>query len=130
MGQLLGDVPAATAILDRFLQQAEIIPITGRSYRLRQTQPATATAETRPPNPRRDQPTSRKRNDEFNALYLGLQRHPKKQKDPDRVSPPVRARMQSLQSKDGPVLGLHSCRALSPEPCLQLYTKFEYCQEQ
>ena len=34
-GQLLGDVPAATAILDRFLQQAEIIPITGRSYRLR-----------------------------------------------------------------------------------------------
>ena len=34
-GQLLGDVPAATAILDRFLQQAEIIRITGRSYRLR-----------------------------------------------------------------------------------------------
>jgi len=34
-GQLLGDVPAATAILDRFLQQAEIIQITGRSYRLR-----------------------------------------------------------------------------------------------
>ena len=31
----LGDVPAATAILDRFLQQAEVIPITGRSYRLR-----------------------------------------------------------------------------------------------
>ncbi len=36
-GQLLGDVPAATAILDRFLQQAEIIAITGRSYRLRNT---------------------------------------------------------------------------------------------
>jgi DNA replication protein DnaC len=34
-GQLLGDLPAATAILDRFLQQAEIIQITGRSYRLR-----------------------------------------------------------------------------------------------
>jgi len=34
-GQLLGDVLAATAILDRFLQQAEIIRITGRSYRLR-----------------------------------------------------------------------------------------------
>src|SRR2546422_1016941 len=34
-GQLLGDVPAATAILDRFLQQADLIPITGRSYRLR-----------------------------------------------------------------------------------------------
>ena len=41
-GQLLGDVPAATAILDRFLQQAEIIQITGRSYRLRQA-PSTAT---------------------------------------------------------------------------------------
>jgi DNA replication protein DnaC len=38
-GQLLGDVPAATAILDRFLQQAEIIQITGRSYRLRHQKP-------------------------------------------------------------------------------------------
>ena len=38
-GQLLGDMPAATAILDRFLQQAEIIPITGRSYRLRNAAP-------------------------------------------------------------------------------------------
>ena len=33
-GKLLGDVPAATAILDRFLHHAEIIAITGRSYRL------------------------------------------------------------------------------------------------
>jgi len=38
-GQLLGDMPAATAILDRFLQQSEIIQITGRSYRLRHAQP-------------------------------------------------------------------------------------------
>jgi DNA replication protein DnaC len=38
-GQLLGDMPAATAILDRFLQQAEIIQITGRSYRLRNAPP-------------------------------------------------------------------------------------------
>lgn len=38
-GQLLGDVPAATAILDRFLQQAEIIAISGRSYRLRHQKP-------------------------------------------------------------------------------------------
>jgi len=37
-GQLLGDVPAATAILDRFLQQAEVLPITGRSYRMRNLQ--------------------------------------------------------------------------------------------
>ena len=33
-GKLIGDVPAATAILDRFLQDAELIQITGRSYRL------------------------------------------------------------------------------------------------
>lgn len=32
--KLIGDVPAATAILDRFLQHAQIINITGKSYRL------------------------------------------------------------------------------------------------
>ena len=36
-GKLIGDVPAATAILDRFLQDAEVIQITGKSYRLRGT---------------------------------------------------------------------------------------------
>jgi DNA replication protein DnaC len=50
-GQLLGDMPAATAILDRFLQQADIIQITGRSYRLRHTQPATAASEKPPAEP-------------------------------------------------------------------------------
>jgi DNA replication protein DnaC len=34
-GKLIGDLPAATAILDRFLHHAEIITLTGRSYRLR-----------------------------------------------------------------------------------------------
>lgn len=34
-GKLIGDVPAATAILDRFLQHATLIQITGRSYRLK-----------------------------------------------------------------------------------------------
>jgi DNA replication protein DnaC len=33
--KLIGDVPSATAILDRFLQHATIINITGKSYRLR-----------------------------------------------------------------------------------------------
>jgi DNA replication protein DnaC len=33
--KLIGDVPAATAILDRFLQSANVITITGRSYRLK-----------------------------------------------------------------------------------------------
>jgi len=34
-GKLMGDVPSATAILDRFLHHAEVITITGKSYRLR-----------------------------------------------------------------------------------------------
>ena len=35
-GQFLGDVPAATAILDRFLAHAEVIQMQGKSYRLHQ----------------------------------------------------------------------------------------------
>jgi DNA replication protein DnaC len=35
-GKLIGDVPSATAILDRFLHHAELVQITGKSYRLRQ----------------------------------------------------------------------------------------------
>lgn len=34
-GKLIGDVPAATAILDRFLHHAQVLKIRGRSYRLR-----------------------------------------------------------------------------------------------
>ena len=34
-GKLLGDVPAASAILDRFLHHAQAIAIAGRSYRLK-----------------------------------------------------------------------------------------------
>jgi DNA replication protein DnaC len=34
-GKLVGDVPSATAILDRFLSHAEVIAITGKSYRLK-----------------------------------------------------------------------------------------------
>jgi hypothetical protein len=45
-GKLIGDVPAATAILDRFLHHAEIITMTGKSYRLRNK--ATPNAETKP----------------------------------------------------------------------------------
>lgn len=32
-GKLVGDIPAASAILDRFLHHAEVIEITGKSYR-------------------------------------------------------------------------------------------------
>jgi DNA replication protein DnaC len=38
-GKLIGDVPSATAILDRFLHHAEVITITGKSYRLRNRPP-------------------------------------------------------------------------------------------
>jgi DNA replication protein DnaC len=34
-GKLIGDVPTATAILDRFLSRADVIQITGKSYRLK-----------------------------------------------------------------------------------------------
>jgi DNA replication protein DnaC len=34
-GKLVGDVPSAAAILDRFLHHAEIIQITGKSYRMK-----------------------------------------------------------------------------------------------
>lgn len=33
-GKLIGDVPAATAILDRFLNRSELVHINGKSYRL------------------------------------------------------------------------------------------------
>jgi hypothetical protein len=64
----------------------------------------------------------------FSLYALACRGIPKTQ-NPDRGSPDP-GRMQSLQSKDGPVLGLHSCSALSPRPCLQFTTNFEYCQEQ
>jgi DNA replication protein DnaC len=48
-GKLLGDVPSATAILDRFLHHATIISIAGRSYRLRtQTHAENAEAASAP----------------------------------------------------------------------------------
>lgn len=37
-GKLIGDVPTASAILDRFLHHAHVIKIQGRSYRLRNCQ--------------------------------------------------------------------------------------------
>lgn len=43
-GKLVGDVPAATAILDRLLSEAEIVEITGKSYRLRGRQEKSSAA--------------------------------------------------------------------------------------
>ena len=47
-GKLIGDVPAATAILDRFLHHAQVIAITGRSYRLKDRATKQAGKENRP----------------------------------------------------------------------------------
>ena len=52
-GKLIGDVPAASAILDRFLHHAEIINITGKSYRMKDR-----AAKNQPPKP----PTDKKPN--------------------------------------------------------------------
>jgi hypothetical protein len=41
-GKLIGDVPSATAILDRFLHHAEVLPFQGKSYRLRNQPPPSA----------------------------------------------------------------------------------------
>lgn len=49
-GKLIGDVPSATAILDRFLHHAEIIPISGKSYRLRNQARSDSTPESDPEN--------------------------------------------------------------------------------
>lgn len=35
-GKLIGDVPSASAILDRFLHHAEVISVTGKSYRMKE----------------------------------------------------------------------------------------------
>jgi DNA replication protein DnaC len=52
-GKLLGDVPSASAILDRFLEHAEIVTFQGRSYRLKNRQ---APEDPKPADPKTDQP--------------------------------------------------------------------------
>jgi DNA replication protein DnaC len=44
-GKLIGDVPSATAILDRFLHHAEILTFSGKSYRLRKQSEASKTTD-------------------------------------------------------------------------------------
>jgi len=45
-GTFLGDIPAATAILDRFLAQADIVQMQGKSYRMHQRAQRIARTET------------------------------------------------------------------------------------
>jgi len=47
-GKLIGDVPSATAILDRFLHHAEVLTFSGKSYRLRKQTDAREEVETTP----------------------------------------------------------------------------------
>ena len=47
-GKLIGDVPSAGAILDRFLSNAEVIQITGDSYRLRGRKADTSSSDSSP----------------------------------------------------------------------------------
>ena len=49
-GKFIGDVPSATAILDRFLHHAEIIAINGKSYRLRNQKTPTGDGDSKPAN--------------------------------------------------------------------------------
>jgi DNA replication protein DnaC len=44
-GNLLGDEVLATALLDRLLHHAEVISITGSSYRMKDRRDATLTAK-------------------------------------------------------------------------------------
>jgi DNA replication protein DnaC len=60
-GKLIGDVPAASAILDRFLHHAEVIHITGKSYRMRDRD------RTEPPPPEGKKRRDRPRGDEADA---------------------------------------------------------------
>lgn len=47
-GKLIGDVPSATAILDRFLHHAEVLTFSGKSYRLRKQIPTGGSDEAAP----------------------------------------------------------------------------------
>jgi DNA replication protein DnaC len=56
-GKLIGDIPAATAILDRFLHNADVISITGKSYRMssRSGKPAGSAEEKREKSCQKDE---------------------------------------------------------------------------
>jgi DNA replication protein DnaC len=67
-GKLLGDVPSASAILDRFLHHAELVRMTGRSYRLRHQsapgpdQPEDSKPANAPPGSEKKRPGSKPAN--------------------------------------------------------------------
>jgi DNA replication protein DnaC len=80
-GKLIGDVPAATAILDRFLHNAEVIAIAGRSYRLRNH------AQAAPDNEATPQPVAKQRGRRSTG-------------DGDGLSPLIEPELQSRRPED------------------------------
>jgi DNA replication protein DnaC len=60
-GKLIGDVPAASAILDRFLHHAALINITGKSYRMRDRE------DKQTPKPESKKPRRRSNKNQGNA---------------------------------------------------------------
>ena len=107
---------AATAIIDRFLHRAEVIQITGRSFRLKDAalQRTKANASTAPDSePTPSSNSSQKAGKKelvfrFPTGFCGIN-------PAQKLSPKSRTRI-APQSPDAPVLRLHSCRALSPGP--------------
>ena len=76
-GKLIGDVPSATAILDRFLHHAEIVAITGKSYRLRnKTEPAEAEQHAAKPATMHAGKPRRKRSEESSAAETADESQP------------------------------------------------------
>ena len=77
-GKLIGDVPSATAILDRFLHHAEIVAITGRSYRLRNKTESAAEPEQDPAKPATMHAgkTRRKKSEESSAAETAGENQP------------------------------------------------------
>jgi len=90
-GKLIGDVPSATAILDRFLHHAEIITITGKSYRL-QGHKGHAPPESGEPGPAEDDdPTGSADRDGSKPAKAPTGSNPKKRppQDPSGESAPA-----------------------------------------
>ena len=76
-GKLIGDVPSATAILDRFLHHAEIVQITGRSYRLRHGSGA--------PRERSSKIQNQPKRPRLGETVARVQNQPKRPPAPERV---------------------------------------------
>ena len=114
-GKLIGDVPAATAILDRFLHHAELINITGKSYRMRDRKthaPPAERQEASRPSGQRAKQTPHERL----AGERGFRRHGRQKNSPQNKKRPKHCRPRALRGRFSrlawlSLVGLHPCRA-------------------